>query len=182
MYYQKEILQSLHGKIFSGTIPNSDIDKILPKGRILSLFFKLIKQLFILFLNRNGTLGLAVKAGHYAVARTLDNAGITAPQLLHHLKTLVSQFINRGVADDLIVKFNRTFEIQAHVNQHQINGQPVDGFAQNALKIATSAVIKIIALNAVIDVGKWVQIAHFNLNRDGKLKMKRNRFGWHILK
>ena len=71
-------------------------------------------------------MGLAVEAGEDAEAGGFHGVGPGVAQLLPHFQTLMPDFDDLGLTNQLVVEFHGREEIQVYMHQNQVDGSPID--------------------------------------------------------
>lgn len=118
--------------------------------------FKLPNPSLVLLANGDGLMGLAVEAGEDAQAGGFHGVGVEVAKLLPHFQTFVADFEDLGLAHELVVELHGCGKVELYMHQNQIDGFPIDLVLQHFFQIKTPSKIKIVALDAVIDMDEGV--------------------------
>ena len=98
----------------------------------------------------------AVEAGKDAVTGGFHGVGAGLAKLLDHFETLVADFDDFGLTDQLVVEFHGRGEVELYMHQNQVDGGPINLVLQYFFQIKTPSEVKVMALDAVIDVDEGV--------------------------
>ena len=101
-------------------------------------------------------MGLAVEAGKDAEAGGFHGVGLRVAELLDHLEAFVADFDDFGLADQLVVELHGGGEVELYMHQNQVDGGPINLVLQHFFQIKTPSEVKVMALDAVIDVDEGV--------------------------
>jgi hypothetical protein len=63
---------------------------------------------------------------------------------------------------------HRMAEVQVHMNEDVLEGEPVDFGLEDMLKVTASTHVEVVALRPVVDVVIRVEVAHADLDGTGK--------------
>ena len=107
----------------------------------------------------------AIEIDHHTVAQGLDFARVSILEALLHLEAGVAYLSDAALADNRVVEANRLAEVQVHVDEDILEGQPVDFGIKCMFEVATSTHVEVVALRPVVDVVVRVEVAHADLDR-----------------
>ena len=102
------------------------------------------------------------------MAQGLDLARIAVAQELLHLEAAVAYLDDAALTSDVIVKQHRFAEVQVHMNEDILEGQPIDFSIESMLEIKASTHVEKVALRPVVDMIVGVEVAHADLDRTRK--------------
>ena len=105
----------------------------------------------------------AVVIHHHGMAQGLDFARFRIFQALLHLETGIAYLKNTTFTHNGVVKQHGMAEVQVHMDEDILKGEPVDFGLEDMLKIAASTHVEVIALRPVVDVIVRVEVAHADL-------------------
>ena len=106
----------------------------------------------------------AVEIDDHGMAQSLHLARLAVTQALLHLKAGVAYFKNTTLTNNGFVEEHRLAEVQVHMDEDILEGQPIDFSLEDMLEIAASTHVEVIALRPVIDVVIRVEVAHADLD------------------
>ena len=97
------------------------------------------------------------------MAQGLDFASINIFQALLHLEAGVAYLEDTTFTHNGVVKQHGMAEVQVHMDEDILKGEPVDFALKDMLEIAASTHVEVIALRPVVDVIVRVEVAHADL-------------------
>ena len=99
------------------------------------------------------------------MAQGLDFARFSIFQALLHLEAGVAYLEDVTFTYNGVVKQHRLTEIEIHMDEDILEGEPVDGCLEDMLEVTASAHVEKVALRPVVDVIVRVEVAHADLYR-----------------
>ena len=102
------------------------------------------------------------------MAQGLDFARFSIFQALLHLEAGVAYLENATLTNNGVVEQHGMAEVQVHMDEDILKGEPVDFGLEDMLEIAASAHVEKVALRTVVDMVIRVEVAHADLYRTRK--------------
>ncbi len=106
----------------------------------------------------------SIKIHHHGVAQGLDFARFSIFKALLHLEAGVAYLEDATFTNNGIMEQHGMAEVQVHMDEDILKGQPVDFGLEDMLEIATSTHVEVVALRPIVDVVIRVEVAHANLD------------------
>ncbi len=105
------------------------------------------------------------------MAQGLDFARFSIFQTLLHLEARVAYLKDAAFTHNRVVEQHGMAEVQVHMDEDILKGQPVDFGLEDMLEIAASTHVEKVALRPVVDMVVWVEVAHADLYRTREHKL-----------
>ena len=106
----------------------------------------------------------SIEIDDHGVAQGLDFASISIFQALLHLEAGVAYLEDMTFTHNVVVKQHWVAEVQVHMDEDILEGEPVDGCLEDMLKITATAHVEEVALCPVVDMVIRVEVAHADLD------------------
>ena len=102
------------------------------------------------------------------MAQGLDLARFGVFQALLHLEAGVAYLEDATFTNNGVVEQHGMTEVQVHMDEDILKGQPVDFGLEDMLKVTASTHVEVVALRPVVDVVVRVKVAHSDLDGTGE--------------
>ena len=99
------------------------------------------------------------------MAQGLDFARFSIFQTLFHLEAGVAYLEDATFTNNGVVEQHGMTEVQVHMDEDILKGQPVDFGLEDMLEVSASTHIEVVALRPVVDMVIRVEVAHADLYR-----------------
>ena len=105
-----------------------------------------------------------IEIDHNGMAQGLDFAHFRIFQALLHLETGVAYLKNTAFTNNGVMEQHGMAEVQVHMDEDILKGEPVDFGLEDMLEIAASTHVEVVALRPIVDVVVGVKVAHADLD------------------